>query len=40
MVLKPNIAMHIGMVSPPPPIPPLKASPNRMGKIKIAQTSK
>jgi hypothetical protein len=33
MVVKPNIAIHTGMMRPPPPIPPLFAKPSKRGKI-------
>ena len=36
IVVNPNIAIHIGIVRPPPPTPPLLARPNKNGKIIIA----
>jgi hypothetical protein len=35
IVEKPNIAIQIGIMSPPPPMPPLFARPSKIGKIKI-----
>ena len=35
IVVNPNKAMQIGMMRPPPPIPPLFASPSSTGKNRI-----
>jgi len=38
-VENPNIAIQTGMISPPPPIPPLFAKPKRSGSIIVPPIS-